>query len=959
MARWISCGWVAMAILSIVAHPCAAQRPSNETDSNPEISRSANEPPRLLRGGIMQQLRSVTESVIGTPEERRAALSSGKQPVSSGPRTDNRVDEMPGRERNEASEDTAANRRTWAGQFLVPNARSKGYEAAPKARTQPDPRQRDFSSSNRGTQVPTGRTNNGEASGPKVSPSSGVDEVKVGPERQLYVGRPTPGQEPDQPVVAIEPEPEVVSVFNRQSPTTPAPAPEASDDKVNLRFSDAANSEAAEVHVTQVPVVPFVPRKPLPKRVKAGALAADSQAQAKADSSRSQATAATNSDNSIQEDTRAEQPSSRIAKSAPAATPSPTPALPPAVSIPRIPSLEGSGPSISAPPSPIATKTPAPTSPAPASPLPAAVVTPQPEVRANSAQPALPQLALPEPTLAKPSSVAAVVAQPSAPAAAAPALTSTPKPSASTNVQPSLTLPMPAPTTTASNSMQPVPSRPLPRKTEPTRPDAAQALSAMANVTKSANEAQERMHMEIPHVVVQLLGPGDLAAGTPTSYELVVQNPDSIALQGLILRMETPTGVDVRPKSGSSGVNLEKQSGGGTLLTWQVAQVPPGTTTKMPLELNASSAKNFAVAIEWTVLPQSDSEDLLVKHPDLQLALEGPAEVEHDVPNLYRLRVSNTGNELARQVKVQVTSQTNQASEVEIGDLAVGQTELIEMDLTFAKAGQIQIGAVASAKGVPARNTQISVNVRQAVLEARLETPAVAPFGTPLTAAVVVKNVGDAPARKVQVGLAIPAGTQLPNLPSGFSRDGDKLLWEIDMISVGQIWTMPIELSMTAPGDQRLQLACVLASGAVASAQATTNIEAFADLTLFVNDPPAPAPIGTPVTYEMTITNRGGCEARDVKIVAQFSEGIEPQSAAGLKNRVVTGQVLFEPIPTIAPGQTVKLQVVALASAPGTHRFRTEVRCEESDVRLVEEESTRYLESARRVGAAISNQVQR
>ncbi len=63
------------------------------------------------------------------------------------------------------------------------------------------------------------------------------------------------------------------------------------------------------------------------------------------------------------------------------------------------------------------------------------------------------------------------------------------------------------------------------------------------------------------------------------------------------------------------------------------------------------------------------------------------------------------------------------------------------------------------------------------------------------------------------------------------------------------------------------------------------------------------------------------------------------------------GQVIFETIPRIAAGETVKLKVIAKASVNGVHRFRAEVRCEESDARLVEEESTRFLDSAGRVAS--------
>jgi hypothetical protein len=211
----------------------------------------------------------------------------------------------------------------------------------------------------------------------------------------------------------------------------------------------------------------------------------------------------------------------------------------------------------------------------------------------------------------------------------------------------------------------------------------------------------------------------------------------------------------------------------------------------------------------------------------------------------------------------------------------------------------------------------------------------------------------------LKAGLTIPADSEVINPPSGVSRQGDKLTWDVENIPAGQVVTVPIEIRVPTAGTHELRFACVTHSGVLASASAPTTVEAFADLQLSVNDPPSPSPIGAPVTYEMTVTNRGNREARDVKMVAQFSEGIEPQSAVGSKNRVVPGQVIFEPVASIAAGQTIKIQIVAKATVPGMHRFRAEVRCEENDARLVGEESTRYLESAGRIASPPSQTIQR
>jgi len=92
----------------------------------------------------------------------------------------------------------------------------------------------------------------------------------------------------------------------------------------------------------------------------------------------------------------------------------------------------------------------------------------------------------------------------------------------------------------------------------------------------------------------------------------------------------------------------------------------------------------------------------------------------------------------------------------------------------------------------------------------------------------------------------------------------------------------------------------------------------------------------------MTITNRGKKTAEDVFVIAQFSDGIEPTRVEGHTGKLVPGQVLFDPIPKIEPGEERTLTITAEASKSGNHRFRASVRCQGSEDDLLKEESTRF-----------------
>ena len=120
---------------------------------------------------------------------------------------------------------------------------------------------------------------------------------------------------------------------------------------------------------------------------------------------------------------------------------------------------------------------------------------------------------------------------------------------------------------------------------------------------------------------------------------------------------------------------------------------------------------------------------------------------------------------------------------------------------------------------------------------------------------------------------------------------------------------------------------------------------------LSVADPKGPLPTGDQIDYKISVKNRGTRTANGVNLVMQFSEGIEPVKADGFRNKIATGQVIFDPIVRIEPGQEVILSVTASAIKSGTHIFRAQLTCTESDSREIAEGTTRFFGDAVKVKA--------
>jgi hypothetical protein len=124
--------------------------------------------------------------------------------------------------------------------------------------------------------------------------------------------------------------------------------------------------------------------------------------------------------------------------------------------------------------------------------------------------------------------------------------------------------------------------------------------------------------------------------------------------------------------------------------------------------------------------------------------------------------------------------------------------------------------------------------------------------------------------------------------------------------------------------------------------QATTEVQAVADLALDVVDTAGPVAVGQPVTYEIRVRNRGMKSAEAVDVVAFFSDGIEPEKAEGQTHDIQPGMVVFKPLPTVGANQEKVLKVTARATTAGTHRLRVELRSVAPQTQLSHEDSTLF-----------------
>lgn len=448
---------------------------------------------------------------------------------------------------------------------------------------------------------------------------------------------------------------------------------------------------------------------------------------------------------------------------------------------------------------------------------------------------------------------------------------------------------------------------------------------------------------ELPGIRVATFGPSEVTIRQVNEYEIRVENRGAIDARGVIVRASIPDWADMKGQNVTSGNVNEDSKGNLEHLVWTIDRLPAGTSEKLFIRLIAARSGSHGLDVDWTMQPQKSVAKVRVHEPRLDLSIEGPDQVIYGMSQTYKVRVLNPGDGTAPNVVFTLSPNSATPQTQRIGDIPAGKEAQFDVELTAQDLGDLKIHGLASADLELRSEASKIIRVAAAKLEAVLSGPQLKYQNTEAMYSLQLQNNGSAASENVIATLRLPAGVKYLGGVEGAVAQGNVLKWRLGSLKPGTMQSYQFRCQMTSTGDHVFAFDCAGTAAGMTDVSIATRVESIADLVLTVSDPPAPAPIGSDVTYEIVIRNRGSKEATNVRAVAQFGHGIEPKRIEGHAGEVVPGQVMFNPIPRINAGAEVRLRVIAQAEKAGHHRFRAEVHS--GDTMLVAEEATHYMSS--------------
>ncbi len=496
---------------------------------------------------------------------------------------------------------------------------------------------------------------------------------------------------------------------------------------------------------------------------------------------------------------------------------------------------------------------------------------------------------------------------------------------------------------------------PAPRPVATPAPAPAPAPAPVVNKRQQPNVPAGFTYAELAYptgqdsssvLLLSKMGPALLNAGQATEYMITATNISDFELRGVAVIEETAGAFRITDSS-VRGTQTQTVDGKAAL-RFELGTLPPGESKTITVKGNAENTGSFTLCAtaEYTAFVCYTAD---VVQPALSLTKTGPNQIFLCDPLSYTVTVTNTGTGVAKGVTITdalpagvstTDGQTNVS--IPVGDLAAGESRSFQINGGASRAGSFTNNAEATAEGIEVSSNPVTTVVVQPILGVDKTTTGPRDFvGAAVVSTIEVSNTGTGDARNTIVTDTIPAGLQFIRASDGGTVSGNLITWNLGTLAPNANRSLTATFTATAKGVQMNTATVTAECAEQVSDSAQVEIVGIPALLLEVVDGPDPVKVGDTTTYVITVTNQGTADDNEIEIDATLSQ-MSIVNITGPTEETVTGNnIKFAPLPSLAPGETARWEIVARAESAGDVRFTVSMNSAELTSSVDETEATR------------------
>lgn len=481
-----------------------------------------------------------------------------------------------------------------------------------------------------------------------------------------------------------------------------------------------------------------------------------------------------------------------------------------------------------------------------------------------------------------------------------------------------------------------------PRRDAPPRASQPQRNPLMVGTGVPGEKSLEGA--QAAQVLLERRAPAEMQVGQAATIELVVRNQGLVAAQQVEVSDEIPRGARLVETTPAPTRQEEAK------LFWKLGTLGPNEESIIRLQLMPLAEGEIGSVASVTCTTEATSRTL-VTEPRLKLQVLAAPEVLIDEEIVLKIKVSNEGSGTARQVKLRETiprelrHPAGDELEYLVGDLAPGKSQELQLALRAVEAGVTTNLMQVFAQGeVQSEVSKTKIAIVSPALQVTADGPSRRFLEREAEYTISVSNPGTAPAKQVSLKTVLPEGMKFVKTDSAgrFDPATRSVHWLLDELPAQRTGSVKLTVLPIAVGDHTFQVNATADRGLQAQTKQTTAVEGVAAVLFQVVDLEDPVELDGETVYEIRLVNQGSKASSNLQVAAELSPAFKFLNAEGETPFEVKGnQILFQPIPKLAPKANTTFRVRVQGIQSGDGRFRVQLLTDEMSRPVTKEESTR------------------
>lgn len=437
--------------------------------------------------------------------------------------------------------------------------------------------------------------------------------------------------------------------------------------------------------------------------------------------------------------------------------------------------------------------------------------------------------------------------------------------------------------------------------------------------------------------------PGEVVAGQPFEYEIVVQNLTNGSLDNVVL-------TDNMSNNFKLNASNPQADASGSMIKWNLGTLAPRESKTIKANGTATGGVGTISGCAAVTYANSLCCNVNVVQPALKLVKTQPADANLCDSIPVKLVVTNTGSGPARNVKVVdnlpaglTTSDGKTNLSFDAGTLSAGQSREFTFMAKAGKNGAYSNTATASAEGGLTASAQAGTTFRQPVLAVKAECPGNNLIGRELTFKYTVTNSGDMACSNTVVTASVPGS--FVSADGGGSGAGGNVSWNVGNLGPNESKTFTAKVRSTGAGTLNTSVTARCGSCSCcpeAKSQCSVNITGSPDIGTTVTDNDGVVLVGDNHTYDLEVKNQGQVPLTNVKMVVTVPAEYAFVSSAA--NPQVAGNKYTFNFGSLAPGQVARAQFTIKSNKSGEYLVIGETTATEIKLPIRDDEFTNFVD---------------